>query len=263
MVRTTSSTTCSSAFDAGNHHSPSLRPRSRLACAALLSVSLLLGGCPVDDLDPDGGTISAQNPDTNGGADAGSGSGSGSGGGQDNNDQLSLSGKPDTAALIDEPYEFQPRVNAGDAENLEFLSENIPGWANFDAESGVLTGFPADVDVGLYRDIRVGVRGGSETVWLPAFDIEVLTAGPAAITLNWLPPTGNEDGSIASDIAGYIIYYGRETGEYTKSVTIEGGGITSAIVDGLLPKSYYVVATAYNTSGLESNFSGELLTIAN
>ena len=58
------------------------------------------------------------------------------------------------------------------------------------------------------------------------------------------------------DIAGYIIYYGVKSRKYDKKVDV--GNVTSGSVNLEEKATYYFAATAYNTSGLESDFSNEV-----
>lgn len=72
----------------------------------------------------------------------------------------------------------------------------------------------------------------------------------AQVTLTWDPNT-------ESDLAGYKIYSGVQSGSYQRNVDV--GNITSYILTGLdLGVTYYIAATAYNTKGLESGFSNEV-----
>ena len=57
------------------------------------------------------------------------------------------------------------------------------------------------------------------------------------------------------DLAGYKLYWGTMPGVYTDSVTIDNPGLSSYVVDNLVPGTYEFVATAFNTSGVESTYS--------
>ena len=89
------------------------------------------------------------------------------------------------------------------------------------------------------------------------FDIEVLAQGAptGSATLNWTAPTRNEDGSALGDLAGYKLYWGTEPGSYPNSVTIDNPSVTTYVVENLTAGTYQFVATAFNTSGVESRFS--------
>ena len=75
------------------------------------------------------------------------------------------------------------------------------------------------------------------------------------VTLSWIPPTENVDGSYLTDLAGYNIYYGIKQGEYGNRINISNPGIATYVVTNLSPNTYYFVATSFNTSGVESPYS--------
>ena len=81
--------------------------------------------------------------------------------------------------------------------------------------------------------------------------------GFSSATLSWTPPTQNEDDSPLTDLAGYKIYYGNESGNYQTSIQIDNPGITIYVVENLTPNTYYFVMTAINSSGVESRYSNE------
>lgn len=74
-------------------------------------------------------------------------------------------------------------------------------------------------------------------------------------TLNWTPPTRNEDGSSLTDLAGYTFYWGTSSGNYPNSVTINNPGISTYVVENLAPGNYEFVSTSFNSSGVESRRS--------
>ncbi len=79
----------------------------------------------------------------------------------------------------------------------------------------------------------------------------------ADITLSWTPPSTNADGSTLTDMGGYTIYYGTQSGNYTYS--IDAGNVTSYSIDSLVPGFvYYFAVTAYDISGNESAYSSEV-----
>ncbi len=75
-------------------------------------------------------------------------------------------------------------------------------------------------------------------------------------TLTWDPPTTNADGTPLTDLAGYKVYYGTESGNYSQSIDV--GNVTTYTVSGLTNgQTYYFAVTAYDTSGNESDYSNE------
>jgi hypothetical protein len=82
-----------------------------------------------------------------------------------------------------------------------------------------------------------------------------LFAGSA--TLSWDPPTTNEDGTPLTDLAGYKIYYGTSSGNYSQSVDV--GKVTTYTAGNLTEGvTYYFAATAYDISANESKYSNEV-----
>ena len=74
-------------------------------------------------------------------------------------------------------------------------------------------------------------------------------APPQSTTLAWKP-------SISAGVAGYNIYYGGATGNYTNRMDV--GLATNGVVTNLLAAAnYYFVTTAYTSSVMESDYSNE------
>jgi hypothetical protein len=70
-----------------------------------------------------------------------------------------------------------------------------------------------------------------------------------SVTLAWNPST-------CTNVAGYNVYYGVASGAYTNMA--DPGNATSVTISALVEgTTYYFAATAYNTLGLESDYSNE------
>ena len=84
--------------------------------------------------------------------------------------------------------------------------------------------------------------------------------GDATAGFSWSAPTEREDGSALalSDIAGYRIYYGLESGIYTGKIDINNHTTTQAQLSSLPSDKYFVVITTIDTGGRESVFSSEV-----
>lgn len=75
-------------------------------------------------------------------------------------------------------------------------------------------------------------------------------AGDQCVTLAWDP-------NPETNVAGYIMYYGSESRNYTNSVDV--GNITTNMVCGLVDGvTYFFAVTAYNTDGMQSDYSDEV-----
>lgn len=106
-----------------------------------------------------------------------------------------------------------------------------------------------DLSAGIYRlDVTVftsdGIRAGSATHTFSVMEL-------AEVTLEWDPNT-------EPDLAGYKLYWGFSSGDYEFSADV--GNQTSYTITGLIPGvTYYIAVTAYNTTGLESDYSNEVV----
>jgi hypothetical protein len=83
-------------------------------------------------------------------------------------------------------------------------------------------------------------------------------ASAATVTLNWQAPTENSDGSPLTDLSGYKIYYGASAGNYSSNIPVPNPGLTTYVVENLLPGRYYFAVTSYNSQGVESTMSPEV-----
>lgn len=86
--------------------------------------------------------------------------------------------------------------------------------------------------------------------WLAFLLCFISQAWAAEVQLAWNPNT-------EPDLAGYRIHYGTASGVYT--VHVDVGNVTTYTVPGLEDGTrYYFVATAYDTSANESEYSNEV-----
>jgi hypothetical protein len=172
------------------------------------------------------------------------------------NSPPSISGTPDSAILAGDVYLFAPDASDADGDPLTFSIENPPRWASFDTSSGRLSGQPTFGDVGLYDGIQIKVSDGVASNSTQTFSVQVAQSANGSMTLSWTPPSENTDGSALTDLAGYFLYYGRTEGNYPNRIRISNPSVSTYLIENLLPSTYYVVATAFNTAGIESSFSG-------
>lgn len=179
------------------------------------------------------------------------------------NNAPTISGNPMTAVDIGSMYSFTPTASDRDGDKLTFSVRNQPSWAEFDKSSGKLSGQPALGSVGTYASIEISVSDGKDKSTLPRFAISVDQVGTISTTLNWSPPTQNEDGSALMDLAGYKIYWGTTPGQYTHSVKIENPGMSSYVVENLTPGTYEFAATSFNEAGVESAYSNPATRVLN
>jgi hypothetical protein len=81
--------------------------------------------------------------------------------------------------------------------------------------------------------------------------LAVSASGQDRVSLAWDPVA-------ETNIAGYKLYYGVASRTYANTINV--GSVTNATVSGLTAGTlYYFAATAYDTSGLESDYSTEVV----
>lgn len=165
-----------------------------------------------------------------------------------------ISGAPPASTKIGEAWSFTPTASDPDGDTLSFSIENQPAWADFDAMTGTLQGEPQAGDEGDYSSITITVSDGQVTDSL-IFSVSVSQVASGLVTLSWEPPTMNDDGSPLIDLMAFKIYHGKSAGAYTEEILVENPGITTFVVENLLPGTYYFVVTALNSEGVESNYS--------
>ena len=78
------------------------------------------------------------------------------------------------------------------------------------------------------------------------------------ISISWVQPSENVDGSPLVDLAGYRIYYGTESRNYENSIDVSDPAATSHAFSAV-SGDYFVTMTAFDRDGNESTFSNEIL----
>lgn len=180
------------------------------------------------------------------------------------NSAPTIAGAASASATAGKDYSFKPTATDADKDKITFTIANKPVWAAFDAATGALTGKPATKDVGTYSGIEIAATDGVAVTALPAFAITVATAvATNGVEVSWSPPTQNADGSTLTDLSGYKIHYGTESGVYAESVKVESAGLTRYQLDSLPKGTVYLAMTAVNAAGAESDFSKEVSVTVN
>lgn len=94
-----------------------------------------------------------------------------------------ISGTPSNVAAEDSAYTFTPTVtDTNSSDTQTFSITNKPTWATFSTTTGVLTGTPANLDVGVTTGIVISVTDSANaTVSLSAFSLTVSNTNDAPI----------------------------------------------------------------------------------
>jgi hypothetical protein len=149
---------------------------------------------------------------------------------------------------------------AGSASSAAGIREVT--WQTDSGESGKASG----TDTWTIEQVPLAL--GANTITVTATDSAGATVsdvivinreseGTGSATLSWSAPTERTDGTALADLAGFRIHYGRMSGIYDYQIDISTPGISTYVVENLVPGDWYFVMTAYDSTGLESDFSNE------
>jgi hypothetical protein len=108
-------------------------------------------------------------------------------------------------------------------------------------------------------DITISASDGSAVASLAPFKIDVTAPAPAtgSASLSWTIPTLNTNGTPATDLAGYHIYYGTSPDALKTVIDVPGAKTTEYEISNLSSGTYYFAVSAYNSMGVDSADSNE------
>lgn len=149
---------------------------------------------------------------------------------------------------------------AGSASSQSGISS--VSWSTDHGESGTASGTDAwSIDqiplvVGVNTVTVTATDSAGETV-SDSIVINRESEGTGATTLTWDAPTERTDGTALTNLAGYRIHYGRMSGIYDYQIDLNTPGIMTYVIEDLVPGEWFFTVTAYDSEGLESDFSNE------
>jgi hypothetical protein len=168
---------------------------------------------------------------------------------------LAISGSPATSVAVGSPYSFRPTVTDAVGSVLTFAISNKPSWASFSTTTGALSGMAAAGNAGTNAKIEISVSDGKTSAALTAFSIAVGSSASEAVTLYWTVPADNSNGTPATNLAGYHVYYGKSAGSLTTVITVDDANDTSQVIGNLQSGTWYFGVTAFNAEKIESKMS--------
>ncbi|MBB6092727.1 hypothetical protein HNQ60_001605 [Povalibacter uvarum] len=166
-----------------------------------------------------------------------------------------ITGSPSTSVNANSAYSFRPTASDADGDTLTFSIANKPSWASFSTSTGQLSGTPAAADAGTFSGIVISVSDGKTSASLSAFAIAVNQVSLGSATVSWVAPSQNTDGSSLTNLAGYRIYYGTSATALTQVVNVTNPSLSTYMIEGLSPATYYFAVRAYTSAGAESTNS--------
>lgn len=90
--------------------------------------------------------------------------------------------------------------------------------------------------------------------------VSMITVYAVDKTLRWQAPTENVDGTALTDLAGFVVYWGPSSRNYTGSFTINSATTTEWEVT-VGSGEYYFAMTAFDSQSNESAYSNEVVKI--
>jgi Putative Ig domain len=172
-----------------------------------------------------------------------------------------INGSVVTSITAGTPYAFRPTASDADGDPLTYSISGKPSWATFDRSNGTLYGTPGAADVGTYSNIVISVSDGTVSNSMAAFALTVTPSETRSVTVKWLPPTENTDGTPITDLSGYKVFYGVASQQYSTSMYLAGASATSVVVEGLAPGTYYFSVKAVNNAGIASTYADEVVAV--
>jgi Putative Ig domain len=163
-----------------------------------------------------------------------------------------LSGTPAGSVVVGNAYKFSPTVTVTGNAPLVFTIANAPSWATFNAGNGELSGIPSAANVGTYSNIVIGVSDGSTNVTLEPFSVSVTQIASGSVTLAWIPPTENSDGTPLTNLAGYRISFGTSPSSLIQTVNVTNPSLSTYVVSNLESGQWFFSVESYTTAGVTS-----------
>jgi hypothetical protein len=165
-----------------------------------------------------------------------------------------ISGSAPTTARPSATYSFVPTASDADGDALSFQIQNKPSWATFSTVTGQLSGTPP---LGAFADIIISASDGKGSAALSPFSISVSAAAApkSGITLSWVAPTQNSDGSALTNLAGYIIAFGKSEEALSQSVRIDNPSVDRYVFDTLPSGTYFFGLRSISSKGDVSELS--------
>lgn len=116
-------------------------------------------------------------------------------------------------------------------------------------------------DAGQY-DVVITNSAGSKQSLAALLQVNAPAPVTKDVSLSWDIPTQREDGSALElyEINGYVIQYGTQSGQLDQTVTVDGGNVTTAEVEGLLAGTYYFAIATIDSDDVRGEFSAEIST---
>ena len=162
-----------------------------------------------------------------------------------------------TAPTGNGPYTDSETINfsavATDSAGTD-ISNDIKWYSDILGEIGEGANISITLEAATHR-ISSEVTDSNNESTRKSIDIEV-TPSNGNVTVSWVIPTENTDGSELTDLAGFKIYYGEERENLDQEIVLNNPAQTSQIIEDLsVGKVYYFTVICFNQYYIESELS--------
>jgi hypothetical protein len=146
-----------------------------------------------------------------------------------------------------------PGVPVNGSTTLTWMSTNATsctasgGWSGAKALNGSQSVGPIAQDQ-TYQLTCQGTGGNA---------IAMVSVDVRQAILSWTAPTKNTDGSALTNLSGYKLYWGNQSGSYGTPRTVDGADNTTQTI-ALSPGTYFFAVSAVDSGGNESALSNEV-----
>jgi|GEM_PF-2215042 len=117
---------------------------------------------------------------------------------------------PPESIPANQAFQYQAIALSADSNKASYSISNLPAWATFDSDRGVLSGTPTNADTGSYDNIAITVNGVEGSSAFVSFRL-VVTPNPWTILHNRDTPTA---GGTIVEYQGDLIQFARDRRSY-------------------------------------------------
>lgn len=190
--------------------------------------------------------------------DAGSGDGWSDAGTAENGVSLAITAPTSSAAMDTTDESVALAGTAGSDDGIEIVSWRSDRGSQGTA-SGTATWQTTAISLELGENlITVTAESNAGATHSRTITINRESGQKGSATLSWEAPTTRTDGSPLSDLAGYRILYGRMSETYDYTIEVDNPGVSTYVVENLVPGTWYFALQAYDADGVESDPSNEV-----
>ena len=167
---------------------------------------------------------------------------------------------PSSTSVIDTS---DPAVNLAGTASSDMGVFKV-AWANDRGGEGIANGTDS------WQTASIALELGVNKVTVTAEDTAGATTSRSIVVnresgqtgstaLSWTAPTARTDGSPLTNLAGYTVFYDRMSSIYDYQIDINNSATLIYVVENLASGVWYFVLTAYDSDGMESDRSNEVL----